>query len=1068
MFLSDLSIKRPVFTAMVIVALMTLGLLAVKDIGVDLFPDISFPIVTIATAYPGAGPAEIEQQVTKPIEEAVSSINGVETVRSYSRDSISTIVVQFKLDADIKSAGQDVRDKLSLIRSTLPLDIRDPVIGRVDVTAVPVVTYAVSSKRDPAETRRIAEDVIKPKLEAVDGVAAVNVSGGLEREIQIQVDRLKLEGLNLSLAQLAQQLSAEGLDIPAGRVTSGAFETNVKADGRFRSVEEIRDVVVAALPSGAQVRLADVATVADTYKDVRTLTRLNGVDAVTLEVQKQGGTNTVAIADKVIAVVAGLGETLPKDFHLVKVIDSSPFIRRNIEGVTRDLLFGGLMAVLVVFLFMLDWRSTLITSLSLPTSVITTFLMMKWMGFTFNLLSLLGLSLSIGLLIDDAVVVRENIFRHMHMGKDPITAAREGTAEIGLAVMATTFTIVAVFVPVGFMGGIVGRMFRQFGLTVTAAVLVSLFVSFTLDPMMSARVMKPVAKDSHDALRHHWAAGPIVRFYDWLDGYYRGLLRWALDHKKAVIAVVAVAFFASLSLTKYMGKEFTSPEDRGEFKLTLELPAGTSLGETSRVATQVEALAREASPEVKSIFAIIGPSEEANKANLRVITTKRKERALTQWDIEDLIRRKLSSVPGLKYYLGDIGLIEGTGNDYPITLYVRGDDYEQLQVVARRTLALLKSIPGAVDADMSFRAGKPETSIHVDRAKAADLGVSAASVAQTARTALEGTVVAKYRDGDRENDVRLFLDPASRANAAVLGELTVPASGRRLGTLPSMNTRLVRISEVATVDDGSGPGTIERMDRQRQIILTSGVKDRSLGEVVADLTAGIEKLKANGQVPAGVTFAFDGQAKNMKETFANMGLALATAVLFIFFVLASQFESLIHPFTIMLALPLAIVGALLGLFLTGASIGMPSMIGIILLMGLVTKNAILLVDYTNELREKGRSMVDALLEAGPTRLRPILMTSAAMVLGMMPGALSTEEGSEFKTPMARAVIGGVIASTFLTLLVVPIVYTWLDRFTSRGRAEAKARAKVPRIAPAPPSEEPAPLAVPMLRQAEER
>jgi hydrophobic/amphiphilic exporter-1 (mainly G- bacteria), HAE1 family len=1042
LILSDVSIKRPVFTAMVVIALMTLGLLAVRNIGVDLFPDISFPVVTVVTVYPGAGPEEVEQLVTKKIEESVSSVNGVDEVRSYSRDSVSTVVVQFKLEADVKIATTDVRDRVAAIRNTLPTDVKEPIVQRLDPTALPILNYSVSSSRPVAETRRIVEDVIKPKVEAVDGVGAVNIIGGKQREIHVYVDRSRLDALGLSISQVAQQIGAEGFDLPGGRVTTGGSELNVKTLGRFRSLDDMRSMVVASLANGSQVHLSDVARVEDGFVEARTRVRLNGVDSVTFEIQKQGGSNTVAIADRVYRVLGDLRATLPPDVKMVKAVDGSTFIRQNVADVTEAIVYGGLMAILVIFIFMLDWRSTLISSLALPTSVVTTFLAMSWLGFSFNIMSLLGLSLAIGLLIDDAVVVRENIYRHMERGEDPITAAQRGTSEIGLAVMATTFTVVAVFVPVAFMGGVVGRMFKQFGLTVASAVLVSLFISFTLDPMLSARVVKPIEPGHHERLKQHRVFGPIVRAFDSLDHYYRGVLAWALDHRYTVAAAAALLFIASLGLTPMMGKEFFGGTDRGEFRVNLEMPAGTALDQMDRITQQAEGLIKQ-NPEVRDLFTTIGPSEEANKASIRVQTTKKEKRKVSQVQIQEDLRRRLATIPALKFIVADIGFVEGPATELPITLYARGDDYRVLQRVAKDGLEAIKTTRGTKDADMSYRAGKPETDLAVDRARAADLGVSVGAVAMTVRTALEGVVVAKYRDGDRDYDVRVQLPPEDRTSTATLAELTVPATGRRMGTTATpmagaaqgpAGPRLVKVADVATMKNETGPATIERMNRQRQIILMANVADRSLGEAVADVEQKLTKIDK----PAGFQFVFGGQTKNMRETFGNLLLALFVAVVFIYFVLASQFESFIHPFTIMAALPLAIVGALLLLFLTGLPINMPSMIGIVLLLGLVTKNSILLVDYTNELRARGKSMIDALLEAGPTRLRPILMTSAAMVLGMLPTALSRGEGSEFRAPMSIAVIGGVITSTVLTLVVVPVVYTWMDRFTIKGELRSAA------------------------------
>jgi HAE1 family hydrophobic/amphiphilic exporter-1 len=1033
MFLSEIAIRRPVFTAMVTVALMTLGMLGASKLGVDLYPKVEFPVTVVVTAYPGAGPEEVEQLVTKQVEEVVSALNGVEEVRSTSRDSVSTVMVKFSLSTDAKAAAADVRDRIAGIRGKLPREVEDPVVQRFDFSAMPVVVYALSA-RDPAEARRFAEDVVKPRFEAVDGVAAVTVVGGLEREVRLLADPSRLEALGLSLAGLAQQLGAESFDLPAGRIDSGAAEMNVKTRGRFRTLDELRGAVVASLPSGAQVRLGEIARVEDGFREVRTASRLNGEGAVLLEVQKQAGSNAVAVADALYRAAAKVEAQLPADAKLEKALDVTQFIRENVRDVTESIVFGGAMAILVIFLFMLDWRSTFISALALPTSVVTTFLVMWWAGYTFNMMTLMALSLAIGLLIDDAVVVRENIYRHQESGADPITAARIGTKEIGLAVMATTFTIVAVFVPVAFMGGMVGQFFKEFGITVTAAVLVSLFISFTLDPMMSARVMKPIARGHAERIRAHRVFGRVVRALDAVEARYRALLAWALAHRKTVVAGATALFLAALALVPLMGAEFMAQEDRGEFRVTLEAPAGTSLSEMDRVTREVEAAVRE-SREVRSLVTTVGPGGEANKADVRVFTTKKRERKVSQLQIQDGLRRRLSSFPALKVAFAEIDY--GTGQaEKPITLFLRGEDYGALQAAAVRALEIAKRTPGVKDADVSFRPGRPEVELRVDRARAADLGTGVGAVARTARIALEGEVVGKFRDGERDRDVRLQLAPEARAAPEALAGLGVPALAR--------GGRLVRLGEVAAVAPGTGPATIERMNRQRQITLGANVDGRSLGDVVKELDRALAPVAQGG-----VKLVWGGQSELMQDTFSSMLVALLVAVLFIYFVLASQFESFVHPLTIMVSLPLAIVGALLLLFLSGLAVGLPAMIGVILLMGLVTKNAILLVDSANALRAAGKPIAEALLEAGATRLRPILMTSAAMVLGMLPSALSRGEGSEFRAPMAIAVIGGVVASTFLTLVVVPVVYTWMDRLTLRGRAARRAAPAAVHAAPPP-------------------
>ncbi len=1019
MLISDISIKRPVFTTMVMLMLMTLGILGGRNLGVDLFPDTSFPIVSVVTVYRGAGPVEVERLVTKQIEEAVASINGVDEIRSFSRDSNSFVIIQFTLETDIKSASADVREKIAAIVERLPKEIEQPVVERFDPGALPILTYAVSSSRNSAETRQVIEDIIKPRVEAISGVAAVNVVGGLEREIHLDVDKRALESLGLSLDVIAQELSTSGNDVPAGKIRMTEQDLPVKTVARYENLETLARLVVAKHPNGSQVLLSDIATINDTYKDERVITKLNGVDAVTFEVQKQGGSNTVAIADAVYRILKDLALVLPPDFKMIKAIDSSTFIRNNIDEVTEALVFGGLMAILVIFLFMLDWRSTFISSLALPTSVVSTFFVMWWLGFTFNMMSLLGLSLAIGLLIDDAVVVRENIFRHMERGADPITAAQKGTAEIALAVMATTLTIVAVFIPIAFMDGIVGRMFKQFGLTVASAVLVSLFVSFTLDPMMSARIVKPVKANHHEELARHRIYGPIVRFFDRLNDGYRDILAWALARPKIVVGLAVGLFVASIGLVSLMGKDFVSKGDRGEFRLKLELPAGISLGETNRMVTQVEEIVR-THPEVRDLYTVMGSNGETHRANIRVYTTKAKARPkISQSDIQNDLRRKLAAVPSLRYSIAEIGMMEGSGDELDITLHVKGDDIATLQRVADSALAVVKAVSGTTDVDTSFRSGKPELAIIPNRADAVSRDVNIGTLSHVARIALEGDIVGKYRDKDDDVDIRLKLSAKDRISRASVAEISVL---NRAGML-------VKLGDVAHLVDQTGPATIERRDRQRQITITANVLTRSLGEVSADIERELKKI----DVPPGYTFEMGGQTQRMKETFSNMGLALIVAIIFIYFVLASQFESFMHPFTIMATLPLAIVGALLMLFITGYSIGLPSMIGIVLLMGLVTKNAILLVDSANNFRASGMDVKQALLSAGPTRLRPILMTSAAMVLGMLPTAIKGGEGAAFRAPMAIAVIGGVIVSTLLTLVVVPVVYLSMEKLIGRWR-----------------------------------
>jgi len=1023
MNIADIAIRRPVFTVMVALGLMVLGIRAFFDLGVDLFPDINFPIVVINTTYPGAGPAEVESLVTRPIEDSVASINGLDRVKSFSREGLSTVVVQFKLETDVKLAAVDVREKVAQVRGTLPKDILDPVIARVDPGATPILTYTVSADRPPQEIRQITEDLLKTSLESVEGVAAVNVKGGLEREIQVELSASKLQALNLSAQQVSQIVQAEGLDVPAGRFTMGGQEVALRARGQFQTVKEIGEIVIPT-PNRVPVKLKEVATIVDGTKESRLRTRVNGADAVSFEVIKGAGTNSLQVVDAVQARLAKLQERLPLGYKVTNIVDASIYIKENTHEVNIAIVYGGAMAILIIFLFMLDWRSTLISALALPTSVITTFFVMQLMGFTLNMMSLLGLSLAIGLLIDDAVVVRENIFRHMEMGKSPMQAASEGTKEIALAVLATTLTIVAVFVPVAFTKGMVGQFFRQFGLTVAAAVMVSLFVAFTLDPMLSARLVKPIDHNAKEKDARHWFKGPILRVLNGLDHTYRGLLGWSLRHRWVVMLGATVMFFGSIYLVKFMGTEFFPKPDRAQFEVHLDMPAGTSIDHMDDTVRQVETLVAE-NKYIQSQYTTIGINSDPTKARIRIIAVDKNDRPQSLDELKEEIREKVTVIPDLRITMLDVGFIEGTVES-PITLNVRGDDYDTLVALSEQVKAIVKKTAGATDVDSSYVPGKPEYQILIDRDRAGDLGISMAQLGMGLRNAVEGDITSKFRQGEKEYDIRIRLREQDRNSEAMLESYA----------FPSRSGRLVQLREFARVVPADGPVVIEREGRQRQITITAGTLGRTLGEVVADIQVELDKLEK----PDGYNMVFTGEAERMQESMTSMGIALLLGIIFIYLVLASQFESFIHPLTIMFSLPLAIVGALVSLFLTGSALGMSTFIGIILLMGLVTKNAILLVDYTNQLREeKGLPMMEALLEAGPTRLRPILMTSLAMVLGMLPTALSTGSGSEFRTPMATAIIGGVIASTILTLVVVPVVYTWMDRLTSRGRRERRAQ-----------------------------
>src|SRR5688572_22263386 len=1013
MWISDTSIKRPVFATMVIVSFMVLGLVSLGRLGIDLFPEVNFPFVNVLVPYPGAGPEEVETLVTRPIEDAVAGINGVKRVISTSTEGMSMVGIELRLEIDPQAATAEVREKVAAIRSRLPEQIKDPTINRFDVSALPIATYAVGSAALTSDViRRMVEDDLKPLLGQIDGVAAVEVNGGQVRELQVNLDPRRLEALNLPLTEVAAKLAADNLDVPGGQVRRDGKAVSLRTQGQYKSASEIEHVILRST-GGSTVRVKDVGEVVDGYQDRVSTTRLDGEDAVSFSVRKQSGANTVEVQRKIDAALAKASPLFPQ---------------LDIKTVQTDA--DGIMAVLVVFVFMRDWRSTAITALALPTSVIATFFFMYAIGFTINMMTLMALSLVIGILIDDAVVVRENIYRHMEHGEDPYTAARNGTSEIGLAVMATTFTILAVFLPVGFMTGIVGQFFKSFALTIAFAVAISLLVAFTLDPMLSSRFVRFIPLEERTRTRTGRFLERVGGFYDRIDQKYHRLLAWAIDHPWRIVATAAVVFFASMSTLSIIGTEFVPQEDRGEFAVNVEVPAGTAFEQTVAYAAQVEQVVKQM-PEVRQIFTTVGFEGSPLKASLRVKTLKKHERERGLAELKEDVRERLKQIPLLKMTVADPEFMQGAPTQAPLSVYLRGDDMADLQRINEETLQKVKAVPGAVDVDSTLETGQPEMVAAVNRELAADLGYDVGSVAMQLRGMVEGIVPTRLREDDKEYDIRVRLAPEFRNDFEAIARTP----------LYSDAGAVVRARDIVRLQPEVGPAAIEREARRRQAKINIELSDRSLGEVTAD----VGRVMQGIQLPPNFEWGFAGDVEMMQESAAAMGLALLLATAFIYIVLASQFESFLEPFLIMISLPLALVGALLAILLTGKNLGMPAMIGVVMLMGLVTKNAILLVDLTNQYVREGLSVRDAILKAGPVRLRPIMMTTIAMILGMLPSAMGRGEGSEFRSPISIATIGGLITSTMLTLVVVPVAYFLLARTLDRVKAWRASGARVPQM-----------------------
>lgn len=1018
MFLSELSIRQPVLTTMVAVSLVTLGIFSYRELSVDQFPDVEIPVLTIQTQYTGVAPETVEREVTKRIEEAVNTISGVRHIVSTTTEGLSMIVIEFRLKTNIHTAQQDVQSKINSIRTEFPREMKEPVIQRIDFNSMPVLSVSVESGTADAKTiSLIAEKIVKKRIETVPGVGQVNLVGLARREIQVLVDRGRLESLGLTYAHVASAMQRENLDVPAGKLEQGIHEPLVRVAGKFRTVSEF-DKLIVAVRNGRPVYLPEVARVVDGIEERRSASMIDEREGLAMDIVKQSGANTVEVVDAVRAAIAKLNAELPAHIRLRPVVDRSIFIRESIEDVQVTLVIGGLLTVLIVFLFLNSWRSTVITGLALPVSVISTFIAMYALGFTLNILTLMGLSLAIGLLIDDAIVVRENIVRHMHAGADHYTAAREATSEIGLAVMATTFSIIAVFIPVAFMGGIIGRFFYEFGITIGFAVLVSLYVSFTIDPMLSSRWYDPA---SDPRVPRSWLGRSLEfmnRQVDRLQSILAVTLDWSLRHRWTVTALGGIAVVASFAIFGRLGSAFMPEADPGELQVTYKAEPGISLQRSLDIARQIVGEVR-ANPAVAYTYTSIGANgaQPINEGRIYVRMKPREDRAHFL-QVTSELRRSLQRFRAVRTSVGVFD--EMGGGRKPIEISVRGNDLARLSAISRTLLEEARGVPGAADVDTSEEEPRPEVRIQVNRAAAGDLGLDLGTIAGTIRGLVAGEIVSQFEDADGDSyGVRLRVDERQRTYDAHLLDLHLPGQAGRT---------LVPLRQVASLDSGAAPSKINRFDLVREIRIGANTEGRSLGEVVN----GIKERAAAMDLPPGYSITFTGDAEEMIESFGYALQSLVLAVILIYAILASQFRSFLQPFAIMLSLPLSLIGVAGMLYLVRDTLNMMSMIGLILLMGLVTKNAILVVDFTNTERRAGRTRHDAIISAARIRLRPILMTTLAMIFGMLPLAFEIGSGAEFRAPMARAVIGGLITSTLLTLLVVPVVYTFLDDVGTLG------------------------------------
>ena len=1038
MWFTQVSLKNPVFATMVMLAIVVLGLFSYQRMQVDQFPNIDLPVVVITTEYPGASPEIVESEVTKKIEEGVNSIAGVSALTSRSYEGQSVVIIEFQLYVDGRKAAEDVREKIGSIRPLLRDEVKEPRVLRFDpssraVWSVAVLPNPATGKLSAVELTNWADQVLKKRLENVRGAGSVALVGGTKREINIYLNPQAMESLGVTSEQVVNAVRNENQDLPVGAIRSLSQERVVKIDARMKRPEDFGSIIVtrkttATGVAGAAVTVGQVARISDGAQEIDSLALYNGQRTLLLQVQKAQDENTIGVVDGLNKAIDDIKPLLPPGARLELITDSSRSIRVAVENVRRTLIEGALLTVLIVFLFLNSWRSTVITGLTLPISIIGTFLFMNMFGFTINMITLMALSLCVGLLIDDAIVVRENIVRHVQMGKNPFTASMDGTKEIGLAVLATTLSIVAVFLPIGFMGGIIGKFFHEFGITIVSAVMISMFVSFTLDPMLSSIWHDP-------SIEAHGKRGPPVTFYDksigrvtgWFDRAtesmshgYQSILRWALVHKLKTLALALVIFIISIFMVPLLGTEFVPKADFSETTLNFYTPVGSSLEATEAKARQVETIVREF-PEVRYTLATLNTGNAQGKiyASLYIRLVDRKARTRSVDQMSAVLRERLKQVPGIT--VTHVGLLDSVGGNKQVEFSLQGPDLKELERLTKIVSDKIRGIPGLVDLDSSVKADKPVIQVDVRRDAASDLGFSVAQIAASLRTLVAGQTVGNWRAPDDQTyDVNVRLAPDARNSTQDLERL--PFMSSSIGSNADGSARIVRLSQVARVFETTGPNQINRRDLTREVAINANVYNRSAGEVSSAIKGVLDSLS----LPPGYRYQFGGSTKNMAESFGYAISALIMAILFIYMILASQFKSFLQPMALMTSLPLTLIGVVLALLMFRSTLSMFSVIGVVMLMGLVTKNAILLVDFAIRMREDGVERSEALLLAAKVRLRPILMTTLAMIFGMVPLAFALSEGSEQRAPMGQAVIGGVITSSLLTLVVVPVTYCYLD------------------------------------------
>ena len=1040
MWFTRVSIKNPVFAVMVVLGLVVLGFIGYRKMAVDQFPDVEIPVIVVQTTYSGAAPGSVENDVSRPIEEAINTVGGIKTLTSRSYQGISVVIAQFEMNTNMDNALQDVRAKIDRVRRNLPDGADDPIITQNDPNSQPILSLVVSGNesRSLREITDIAENTIKPRLQTARGVGEVNILGGVNPQMNIILDPSKMNALGVGINEIATAIKNTNQELPAGVVKNQEKELTVQVKGRLKDEQDFRRLIVANR-GGQPVYLEQVAQVENGIAERKSAAMTDGQTTLSITIIKSSGTNTLEVAENVRAQIAQLQKGLPEDVKISTRQDQTVSIRSSVDEVRNTIFEGAILAILIVFLFLHSWRSTVITAITLPVSIIGTFGFMYVLGYSINNMTLMALSLSVGLLIDDAIVVRENIVRHMQMGKDHYNAAIDGTQEIGLAVLATTLSIVAVFLPIAYMNGTIGQFFHQFGITVVIAVLLSMFISFTLDPMLSSKWYDP---DTERPLEQRKGARALIWFEKQVEAFsqtYQNLLKLALKHRIATLMVAVATFALSIGVMKLLGTEFVPQGDYSEMNVRFKTPVGTSLEQSTEKTKQVQAVLKDKFPEVDYSFARIGGgTSDSNVVNLYVKLRPVSERSRKVSDLQGPMRSELSKVAGIR--LSKVTGQEGgpSGSNKRLIYNIQGPDLKKLEAYSTEILSALKTVSGLTDLESSLAEKKPALDIVMDHQKSADLGVNSTTVSNVLAGMITGYKAGTWRapnDQDYDIELRLPAEQRTRPEDVINMKIT---TGINTATGEPIQ---IRVGDVAQVTYGETATEIVRENLMRQIRIDGNPMNRSAGDVAKDMEAVLNKINW----APGYQYTIAGDAQDSAESAGHAAAALGLAVIFIYMVLASQFNSFIQPVAIMSTLPLSLIGVFLALLMFNSTINIFSIVGFILLMGLVTKNAILLIDFINQARSHGATRTEAILDAAHIRLRPILMTTLAMIFGMLPLALALGEGAEQRAPMGQAVIGGTITSTLLTLVVVPVVYTFLDDGATRVKQWWSARHPNPEV-----------------------